>query len=197
MRQWNKVIEIGPPKTGTSSLGQAFKLLGLRWASWNAELYDQYQQGDYTQILETAQNYDAFEDAPWHCVGTYKQMDQAFPNSKFILLERDLDSWVESYINHFSDQRNRNQIDTKYLKSDLESQQAEVAKIYLDINAERKAYFKDRPEDLLIMNICAGEGWETLCPFLELPIPKTPFPRTNVTPTWQQRLKQRIRQLMP
>jgi hypothetical protein len=38
-------------------------------------------------------------------------------------------------------------------------------------------YFKDRPADLLVMNICAGEGWEKLCPFLNRDaIPSRDFP---------------------
>jgi hypothetical protein len=44
---------------------------------------------------------------------------------------------------------------------------------------EIKEYFKDRPDDLLVMNICAGEGWEILCPFLDCGIPKIPFPHKN------------------
>ena len=39
-----------------------------------------------------------------------------------------------------------------------------------------KEYFKDRPEDLLIMNIFEGDGWEKLCCFLSKPVPDIPFP---------------------
>jgi hypothetical protein len=45
-----------------------------------------------------------------------------------------------------------------------------------------KEYFRDRPDDLLVMNICAGEGWEKLCPFLGLAIPKVKFPHEFKTP---------------
>lgn len=37
-------------------------------------------------------------------------------------------------------------------------------------------YFKNRPKDLLIMNIFEGDGWEKLCPFLDKPVPDVPFP---------------------
>lgn len=37
-------------------------------------------------------------------------------------------------------------------------------------------YFEGRPNDLLVMNICNGDGWELLCPFLSEPIPNMPFP---------------------
>ncbi len=42
-----------------------------------------------------------------------------------------------------------------------------------------KNYFKDRPDDLLVMNICDGDGWEVLCPFLDKPIPAVSFPHLN------------------
>ena len=42
-------------------------------------------------------------------------------------------------------------------------------------------YFKDRPNDLLIIDISKGEGWEKLCPFLDKPLQKTLFPKSNVT----------------
>ena len=40
-----------------------------------------------------------------------------------------------------------------------------------------RAYFADRPDDLLVIDISAGEGWEALCPFLGVPVPDKPFPR--------------------
>ena len=38
-------------------------------------------------------------------------------------------------------------------------------------------YFKDRPEDLLEMYICDGEGWGKLCSFLQAPRPEQEFPK--------------------
>jgi hypothetical protein len=40
-------------------------------------------------------------------------------------------------------------------------------------------YFEDRAGDLLIMDICGGDGWEKLCPFLGVPVPSVPFPDLN------------------
>jgi Sulfotransferase domain len=41
-------------------------------------------------------------------------------------------------------------------------------------------YFKDRSEELLVLNITAGEGWTKLCPFLNKQIPSVSFPRANI-----------------
>ena len=51
---------------------------------------------------------------------------------------------------------------------------------YLDHITEVVRYFRDRPDDLLVMDICAGDGWEQLCRFLEQQTPNLPFPRENV-----------------
>jgi len=37
-------------------------------------------------------------------------------------------------------------------------------------------YFKNRADDLLVMNIFDGDGWDVLYPFLGKPIPDVPFP---------------------
>jgi hypothetical protein len=39
-----------------------------------------------------------------------------------------------------------------------------------------KAYFEGRENDFLIMNITEGDGWESLCKFLDITIPDTEFP---------------------
>ena len=37
-------------------------------------------------------------------------------------------------------------------------------------------YFKDRQQDLLVIDICQGDEWEKLCPFLDKAIPAKSFP---------------------
>ncbi len=44
-------------------------------------------------------------------------------------------------------------------------------------HADVARYFAGRESR---MRICDGEGWETLCPFLDLPVPRQPFPHQNL-----------------
>jgi hypothetical protein len=45
------------------------------------------------------------------------------------------------------------------------------------------AHFAGRPEDLLTLDLCAGEGWERLAPFLGWErVPERPFPWENRSP---------------
>jgi len=175
-RKWEKVFEVGVAKTGTSSLGKAFKILGLRVTGWSQDLYDEVIEGNYENALAYAENFEAFRDGPWHEVDLYKRLDEKFPRSKFILLERDDESWIKSIEKFFSADINWNNVDEKYLIKNF----SEKVQALLEFKHNRfndvKEYFRDRPDDLLIMNICAGEGWEKLCPFLKMPVPKVKFP---------------------
>jgi hypothetical protein len=56
----------------------------------------------------------------------------------------------------------------------------QFAQAYRQHVQDVRAYFETRPEALLVLDICGGEGWERLCPFLRSEIPDLPFPRMNV-----------------
>ena len=48
-------------------------------------------------------------------------------------------------------------------------------------NFEVLEYFKDRQDDLLVMNIDEGAGWPELCGFLGSPVPNVKYPREFAT----------------
>lgn len=175
-RKWNKVFEVGVPKTGTNSLAKAYEILGLNYVGRCPELYEEVKAGKFETALAYAEKFEAFRDAPWHDDDLYKRLDTRFPNSKFILLERDDESWLKSMENFFSPDKNWKNIPEKYLIKDFTEKLHEVISFKRERYKEVKEYFRDRPDDLLVMNICAGEGWEKLCPFLGLSIPKVKFP---------------------
>jgi hypothetical protein len=50
-------------------------------------------------------------------------------------------------------------------------------------NAEVLEHFKDRPNDLLVMDMSRGAGWYELCGFLRKPIPDGRYPRELVRPS--------------
>lgn len=47
-------------------------------------------------------------------------------------------------------------------------------------NAEVREYFKDRPNDLLILPLETTNKWEKLCYFLGKPIPEIKYPHANI-----------------
>jgi hypothetical protein len=115
----------------------------------------------------------------------YKYLDYKYPGSKFILTVRDLDSWLESIEYILSK--------APVLSTDEDIPIMRRMTIYESVVFERetfiaaferhhrdvKRYFSGRPDDLLEMDIIAGDGWDKLCPFLDAPFPSVPFPHLH------------------
>ncbi len=122
--------------------------------------------------------YDAITDTP--VPSMYKELDKEYPNSKFILTIRNPEDWFESTSNHTGRYKSLYPEEVWFYGTDKIDKEVFIKK-YLDHNAEVLDYFKDRHEDLLIMDICSGDGWQELCNFLDKPIPEGPFPYINKT----------------
>lgn len=181
-RTWNKVFEVGFAKTGTVSLGCAFRILGLKTLGWSPELFEEMKKKNFAPMLKAARNHDAFVDGPWHQFRNYRLLDREFPGSRFIFLERDEASWMRSWERHFV--LNVNSVPGQYTVSPewFAANREKIVAGYHDRKRELKELFASRPRDLLFLNLCGGEGWEVLCPFLELPIPDEPFPYLHKSP---------------
>lgn len=116
----------------------------------------------------------------------YKYLDYKFPGSKFVLLTRSLDGWLQSAA--FAAARfplNSRHDDVPIMRRMLLHETVEFDKdryvaAYHRHHADVRRYFAARPDDLIEMNIVeAGHGWDVLCPFLGLPRPDAPFPHLH------------------
>jgi hypothetical protein len=90
-----KVFGIGWAKTGTTTLGRCFELLGYAHRSQNLSLVPALMHGDWTRTLHLATQHESFEDWPW--IRIYRELDAAFPGSRFVLTRRDPADWLGSY----------------------------------------------------------------------------------------------------
>ena len=197
---FNKIFNIGLPKTATTSLNQALNILGFPSLHNPKPLRKQVMEGHYR-----------FDRDDWRAITNfgehfYPQLDQAYPNSKFILTVRDEQAWLASWQKQIGNSKgNEITVRHEWARPIRKLQQAlreafsgdirfthlhsriDIFGIYM-FHAERcryvyrlhrknaEEYFKDRPNDFLMMDICAGDGWDKLCPFLEIAPPATPFP---------------------
>ncbi|MER2491828.1 sulfotransferase family protein [Catenovulum sediminis] len=177
-----KVFGIGWAKTGTTTLGSCLEQLGYDHQSQDLELVKHLQTGDLTPVFQTVARYESFEDWPWIVI--YKELDKQFPNSKFILTERAPEKWVASYTNMLEKlgeaSEEMNQIrSTLYNLPFPDVNKEMLLARYQQHNQEVKAYFADRPDDLLVVNWEQGDGWPELCQFLQKKIPDQAFPHAN------------------
>jgi hypothetical protein len=175
-------------KTSTMSLCEALKILGYNAAHWTTP---RWARNIWEELREhgkslTAEKHEAITDFP---IGfMYQQIDIGYPRSKFVLTVRDESVWLESVRRHFSDDNQwksswDNDAFTHRMHTEIYGRKRFDADIFLARyrrhNAEVRAYFKDRPGDLLVMDMDHGAGWPELCAFLGKPIPDIPYPYVN------------------
>ena len=91
-----KVFGIGFHKTGTSSLAKALERLGYTVCGARRDLVEPAVSNDLDKLFKVIDQYDACQDNPWPIL--FRELDEHYPGSKFILIERDPDKWLRSAI---------------------------------------------------------------------------------------------------
>jgi len=146
-RQNTKYFGVGYPKTGTNTLGYCFRLLGYRVIRIHDYFISWFQNGyDISSIINDEifcnyiECYDMFSDWPFHMI--FKELDQKYPGSNFILTERkDQETWQRSLSNH---RKTRS-------KKTLRRWPKKIQPYRKNHKEEVKEYFKNRPDDLLVL----------------------------------------------
>ena len=179
-----KILGVGLSKTGTTSLNEALKILGLNSLHWEPERLREVLDGsDSKPDFRYYDDVDAVTDLP--AAYFYDELLEAYPETKCILTIRDETDWwksIEAYFNKtypaksleedFLGCRERN-----YIYGSTTAYEFLYRKKYREHN--ERVISKVPSHQLLVMNIIAGDGWETLCPFLDVPTPSVPFPHIN------------------
>ncbi|MDP3898943.1 MAG: sulfotransferase [Mesorhizobium sp.] len=170
-----KVFGIGFHKTGTSSLRDALTMLGYSVTGPNGVRDPNISENALPMALKLASEFDAFRDNPWPIL--FREMDAAFPGSRFVLTIRDPLMWISSAVTHFG---------TKHtpMREWIYGHGSPIGHedVYLDVynrhNEAVRAHFAGR-DDLLIIDVTIGQGWPELCGFLDCAMPTAPFPHSN------------------
>lgn len=186
-----RIFGIGMHKTATTSLHHAFETLGLDSAHWKnahwAKAIWKEMVGQGRSI--TLEKSYALCDLPITIL--FRQLDKAYPGSKFILTVKDEQKWLHDVRDHWGYETNRYRYSwdkdpfTHKLHTLVYGQRHFDADVFLNRyrahNAEVLEYFRDRPGDLLVMDMDGGAGWEQLCSFLGCAIPEAEYPRIDPT----------------
>ena len=180
-----KVFGIGFHKTGTTSLGRALEAFGYRVAHGAREARASLGQdtlmallygGAYDRLLDTAAPFDALVDNPWFLL--FRELDERWPGSKFILTTRDESRWLRSAVAYYGSSES----DLRYwiygVGSPIGHEDLWLERYRAHGRAVR-AYFADRPDDLLIVDWEEGDGWQALSTFVDRPVPSAVFPHDN------------------
>lgn len=176
-----KVFGIGWAKTGTTTLGRCLKILGYKHMSQRLDLIDAYASNDLPTLLGVAAQADSFEDWPW--ILLFRELDEAFPGSRFILTTRESGLWLRSYRNMLQNQglatEEMNRIRcTLYGLNFPEVPDADLLERFERHNREVQDYFAGR-DSLLVVDWEKGHDWTEICRFLGTHCPDKEFPHEN------------------
>lgn len=172
-----KVFGIGFHKTGTSTLGRAMELLGYEVCGVRWDLAEPLLRGERGPVWELSDRYDAFQDNPWPLL--FRELDERYPGSKFILTWREEDRWIRSVVDHLGKNSNRMREWVYDGVGVPKGNEEHYLDRYRRHNEAVKEHFHERPDHLLLLNFEKGEGWEKLAPFLGHSLPQLPFPHEN------------------
>ncbi len=199
------VIGAGVGRTGTYSLKLAINELGLGPCHHMEEVLFHIQEqvpmwsnalSGHPSWEKIFEGYNSAVD--WPTAGFFDELNEFYPEAKFILTDRDPKTWAES----FSDT-----IYTLLASKDTPPHMGawmdmakqvikktgfppglsvqELTEAFEAHSAAVKAMIpKDR---LLVYQV--KQGWEPLCEFLDKPVPDKPFPRTNDRGEFWDRIK--------
>lgn len=178
----NKVFGIGWARTGTTTLGACFQILGYDHQGQKLNLVRDIPTGDLSRILSLAEKKESFDDWPW--IILYRDLDAAFPGSRFVLTIREPENWLRSYQNMLRNQgrasaRVNEQRRILYGLPFPDVTEDDLLQRYMRHNREVLDYFYDRPDDLLVLDWEKRSGWDELCAFLGKEIPDKPFPHAH------------------
>lgn len=209
-----RVFGIGMHKTGTTSLHTALSTLGFDSAHWKSAHWAKaiWKELTTTGKSPTLEKSYAVCDLPMTFL--YKELDAAYPGSKFILTTRSENKWIRSVRNHWDPERNKyrrgwnKDAFTHRAHKLLYGQRGFEEGLFLERfrrhNAEVIEYFKNRPGDILVMDMDRKAGWHRLCGFLGQPIPSVAYPVAFQTPetleealakSWFQRMMDFLRNI--
>jgi len=167
-------------------------------------LLNEYKNRNFQAIINHCRSAQVFQDFPFSFPDTYKSIDKAFPNSKFILTIRDTpEQWYNSVTKFHTKLFGNGQLPTK---EDLQHadyvwkgwiwecnrliyktpendvyNKAQLIQTYVDYNTGVKDYFKEEPDKLLVINVSGKNSYQKLMNFLEIDSPFSDFPWENKT----------------
>jgi hypothetical protein len=194
------VIGAGFGRTGTRSLKAALEELGFGKCYHMVEVFkNPGHMNMWTEVIETGRSnwasiFEGFQAVmDWPASVYYKTLMAAFPDAKVILTVRDPELWYESIRSTFyarSKKYGRFLIIIPTIYRFFKALEKVLWQGIFNSRLEDKTYainiFNEHIEEvkrsvpgdrLLIFE--ARQGWEPLCEFLDVPVPRIPYPHVN------------------
>jgi hypothetical protein len=203
-----KLIGAGLPRTATSSQKAAMDILGLSPCYHMQNVFADLDEAvKWRAALDSA---EALEDVvagqvsviDWPGTYHWRTLMDLFPDAKVLLSVRSGESWARSMqdtiwgmlwgdglLGHIT--KVHTDVDPKYdfyiemmkemwRRADLADENSTLESMATAMERYNQEVIAAVPADRLLV-WRAGDGWEPICEFMDLPVPSDPFPHVNET----------------
>ncbi len=193
-----KMIGAGFGRTGTDSMREALEILGFGSCHHMRELIKDHEHERLWRSVVTGEKPDwdillggyAF-CVDWPSAYYWPQLVEAFPQAQVILTWRTAESWWTSFektllprILSFTETEatpKSGELIGPRVFHDRPDDRAHCIAVYeANVSAVKEKVSLER---LLIHGL--GDGWESLCAHLDVPVPDIPYPSSNSTSAFQ------------
>lgn len=165
------IVNAGFQKTGTMTCGEALSLLGYRYLKAPGSARSDHIQG--RGVLHYLEGYEACGDFPFPFL-----LDEIVPDKVILTVRKSSKRWLQSLKKHLA--RNISNASRHYYFRDkgVRSDE-ELVRIYERHNEHVRQWC--RLNRIPMLEVCweRGDGWKSLCEFLDKPIPDKEFPWLN------------------
>ncbi|KAI0594554.1 P-loop containing nucleoside triphosphate hydrolase protein [Biscogniauxia sp. FL1348] len=225
-----KLIVLSAPRTGTHGLYLALKKLGFKpyhmvevmdagpaamqtlLDGFDAEFLHVGKPYGRAEFDKWFAKYDIIIEMPFFMIHS---IVKAYPDAKFLLVERNPEKWATSYINTVGQMERHSSTFPFWILSYLDDYASKSAELgrrmtryctngygitpegraslvenYKDYIAEVKRIVP--PEQLKVCKLEDGFGWEQVCPYIGVPVPDMDWPSLNTPDEFHSLVRPRM-----
>jgi len=198
-----RVIGAGYGRTGTMSLKVALERLGfdkcyhmfeVMGHPEHIELWRAVNRGEQIDWGALFEGYQASVD--WPSCNYWREQMAKYPQAKVILSLRDPERWYASVMNTIyptslawrDSGGAQPQMVFELIWDGIFAGRMEDKGYVIGKFLEHNQLVRDTVPSERLLEFEASQGWGPLCQFLDCPIPDEPYPKTNTTEEFQQRI---------
>ena len=164
-----KVFLIGRRRTGIKSIVKALKTIGFE----ESKILETSKAKKIEGIIEEMDSKEICGLVFDYTLNDIRAIEAAYPDSKFVLSEREPDSWYSSWLRFHNGKKGH---ETKVAYS---SKSHIVSTFYIKYNQDVKIHFQGREWKLLQFFYGKNASWQTICSYFKGEVPSEPFPHEN------------------